>query len=331
VARARVVICPVWGGVLKHGGGRGGFTAPPLPRGKAAAIGRLGMGRVEKVHLEYDSYWWRGLGKEYLNGAPGCARRVPGARRRCGGVVFLWDAAHARAAATGTVGSASARRPFDGWEPWMGEGFGAYEDRDPVEPTRPILTFWFCGAAAAAVDPPHLAAAGPPQVPAHGASAAATAPAVAHRAADACTKLLRYFLLGDGGGGGGGAGTSHAAHLRDVPRPKRVLMSRWGSDPLFLGSYTYVATGTSVDDIHSLAAPLYVGDATGGAWSAESLLRATGRLPRRVAALLFAGEATHPSFFSCTHAAFHTGIEKGRAAVTMLGRTLATPPASPTA
>ena len=43
----------------------------------------------------------------------------------------------------------------------------------------------------------------------------------------------------------------------DLP-PPRLSRSTWGSDPLFRGSYSYVNTAGSPDDIDTLAAPLMV-------------------------------------------------------------------------
>ncbi|KAK6293365.1 hypothetical protein J4Q44_G00356910 [Coregonus suidteri] len=70
--------------------------------------------------------------------------------------------------------------------------------------------------------------------------------------------------------------------------PRRVLRSQWFHDPWTCGSYTYTATGTSLQDIHNLAEPL----------------PQQGEQPLQV---LFAGEATHPSFFSTVHGALLTG------------------------
>ncbi|KAI4380363.1 hypothetical protein MLD38_006561 [Melastoma candidum] len=77
---------------------------------------------------------------------------------------------------------------------------------------------------------------------------------------------------------------------------KKVLRSKWGSDPLFLGSYSYVAVGSSVDDVDALA---------------ESLPRAT-ETPRvrHPLQLLFAGEATHRTHYSTTHGAYFSGIRE---------------------
>jgi hypothetical protein len=43
---------------------------------------------------------------------------------------------------------------------------------------------------------------------------------------------------------------------RPVPEAADVAHSGWASDPLFRGSYSYVAVGSSEDDIHELARPL---------------------------------------------------------------------------
>ncbi|KAK4765724.1 hypothetical protein SAY86_026814 [Trapa natans] len=72
----------------------------------------------------------------------------------------------------------------------------------------------------------------------------------------------------------------------------RVLRSKWGSDPLFLGSYSYVQVGSSGDDLDALAEPLP---------NAESLFRLQ---------ILFAGEATHRTHYSTTHGAYFSGLRE---------------------
>ncbi|KAI3754190.1 hypothetical protein L1987_53968 [Smallanthus sonchifolius] len=71
----------------------------------------------------------------------------------------------------------------------------------------------------------------------------------------------------------------------------KVLKSKWGSDPLFLGSYSYVAVGSSGCDIDTLAEPL----------------TKSGSHPLQI---LFAGEATHRTHYSTTHGAYFSGIRE---------------------
>ncbi|XP_022756438.1 probable polyamine oxidase 5 [Durio zibethinus] len=77
----------------------------------------------------------------------------------------------------------------------------------------------------------------------------------------------------------------------------KVLKSKWGSDPLFLGSYSHVAVGSSGADLDTMAEPLpKVG-------SCES----TGVHPLQI---LFAGEATHRTHYSTTHGAYFSGLRE---------------------
>ncbi|KAK6248693.1 hypothetical protein QUC31_020258 [Theobroma cacao] len=77
----------------------------------------------------------------------------------------------------------------------------------------------------------------------------------------------------------------------------KVLKSKWGRDPLFLGSYSYVAVGSSGDDLDTMAEPLpKVG-------SSES----AGVHPLQI---LFAGEATHRTHYSTTHGAYFSGLRE---------------------
>ncbi|KAM0888070.1 hypothetical protein ACQ4PT_028573 [Festuca glaucescens] len=90
----------------------------------------------------------------------------------------------------------------------------------------------------------------------------------------------------------GGSGAAAMATSRW--RVKRIKRSGWATDPLFLGSYSYVAVGSSGDDLDRMAEPLPQG--------AEA-----DRTPPRV---LFAGEATHRTHYSTTHAAYLSGVRE---------------------
>ncbi|KAJ0977479.1 hypothetical protein J5N97_012953 [Dioscorea zingiberensis] len=85
------------------------------------------------------------------------------------------------------------------------------------------------------------------------------------------------------------------AHTRVV---KRVTRSTWGSDPLFMGSYSYVAVGSSGHDLDLIAEPLPRGGAHDGTAAAPPLQ------------LLFAGEATHRTYYSTTRGAYFSGIRE---------------------
>ncbi|XP_026968851.1 peroxisomal N(1)-acetyl-spermine/spermidine oxidase isoform X1 [Sagmatias obliquidens] len=74
-----------------------------------------------------------------------------------------------------------------------------------------------------------------------------------------------------------------------LPAPRSVLRSRWHSAPYTRGSYSYVAVGSSGDDLDLLAQPL----------------PADGRGAQLQ--VLFAGEATHRTFYSTTHGALLSG------------------------
>ncbi|XP_068024543.1 peroxisomal N(1)-acetyl-spermine/spermidine oxidase isoform X2 [Melanerpes formicivorus] len=75
-----------------------------------------------------------------------------------------------------------------------------------------------------------------------------------------------------------------------LPAPRSMLRSRWHSAPYTRGSYSYVAVGSSGDDIDVLAQPLPEDPED----------------PRPLQ-LLFAGEATHRTFYSTTHGALLSG------------------------
>ncbi|OXB75324.1 UNVERIFIED_CONTAM: hypothetical protein H355_008630 [Colinus virginianus] len=75
-----------------------------------------------------------------------------------------------------------------------------------------------------------------------------------------------------------------------LPTPRSMLRSRWHSAPYIRGSYSYVAVGSSGEDIDTLAQPLPEDTSD----------------PRPLQ-VLFAGEATHRSFYSTTHGALLSG------------------------
>lgn len=72
----------------------------------------------------------------------------------------------------------------------------------------------------------------------------------------------------------------------------KVLRTQWGSNPLFLGSYSYVAVGSSVGDMDALSEPL----------------PQSGSPPQLQ--ILFAGEATHTTHYSTTHGAYFSGLRE---------------------
>ncbi|XP_025253771.1 peroxisomal N(1)-acetyl-spermine/spermidine oxidase isoform X1 [Theropithecus gelada] len=74
-----------------------------------------------------------------------------------------------------------------------------------------------------------------------------------------------------------------------LPAPKSILRSRWHSAPYTRGSYSYVAVGSTGGDLDLLAQPL-------PADGAGAQLQ-----------ILFAGEATHRTFYSTTHGALLSG------------------------
>ncbi|MCX2934108.1 FAD-dependent oxidoreductase [Mycobacterium sp. CVI_P3] len=71
----------------------------------------------------------------------------------------------------------------------------------------------------------------------------------------------------------------------DAPPPTGSLVTRWGTDQYARGSYSFLAVGSSPDDMHALGEP--VGDR-----------------------LLFAGEATDPEWFGTVHGAYLSGLRE---------------------
>jgi len=79
------------------------------------------------------------------------------------------------------------------------------------------------------------------------------------------------------------------------PEIDGLLRSDWGRNPLFWGSYSYVAVGSTGTDIDELAEPLpYPEDQ-----SSNKPLQ-----------ILFAGEATERHYYSTTHGAYLSGLRE---------------------
>ncbi|XVF35019.1 hypothetical protein REPUB_Repub18cG0109000 [Reevesia pubescens] len=79
----------------------------------------------------------------------------------------------------------------------------------------------------------------------------------------------------------------------------KVLKSKWGSDPLFLGSYSYVAIGSSGADLDTMAEPL----PKFGSFESDGV-------HHHPLQILFAGEATHRTHYSTTHGAYFSGLRE---------------------
>ncbi len=44
----------------------------------------------------------------------------------------------------------------------------------------------------------------------------------------------------------------------NLPKPKQIIRSKWNSDPFSCGSYTYIKTGSSINDCKALVQPLVI-------------------------------------------------------------------------
>ncbi|XP_054429968.1 spermine oxidase isoform X2 [Pteronotus mesoamericanus] len=92
--------------------------------------------------------------------------------------------------------------------------------------------------------------------------------------AEICTEMLRQFTGNP-----------------NIPKPRRILRSAWGSNPYFRGSYSYTQVGSTGADVEKLAKPLPYTESSKTA-------------PMQV---LFSGEATHRKYYSTTHGALLSG------------------------
>jgi monoamine oxidase len=76
-----------------------------------------------------------------------------------------------------------------------------------------------------------------------------------------------------------------------IPNPIAIIRSAWKSNEFARGSYSYISQLSSNADIECLAEPLCVNGAP---------------------VVLFAGEATHPHFYSTTHGAMESGVREAK-------------------
>lgn len=155
-----------------------------------------------------------------------------------------------------------------------------------------------------------------------------------------------------GDGSATGRGTGHECGVPPplpqargtVAGPPAVLVrSDWNSNPLFRGSYSYIATGSTPADMEELARPLSVGDgapstraggtgvavkspvagvegADAGRYHGEHVeARGAGGSPVSSCRVIFAGEAMHQQFFSTAHGGFETGRRAAREVLASCG------------
>lgn len=99
--------------------------------------------------------------------------------------------------------------------------------------------------------------------------------------AEDCQKILKGFLK------------------KDIPLPSKTIRTRWGNSKNTRGSYCYIQVGASVNDVEVLGEPIT--DSNGKP------------------VIQFAGEATHPSFYSTTHGALLTGHREAKRILDLYG------------
>ncbi|KAK7291841.1 hypothetical protein RIF29_07307 [Crotalaria pallida] len=110
---------------------------------------------------------------------------------------------------------------------------------------------------------------------------------------DGVSTTLSSFLSHKHCNGNGYVNSEDKSHGYEV-NFSNVLKTQWGTDPLFLGSYCYVAVGSSGDDLDTMAEPL-----------PKDKPLASPPLQ-----ILFAGEATHRTHYSTTHGAYFSGLRE---------------------
>ncbi|XP_008834113.1 spermine oxidase isoform X10 [Nannospalax galili] len=122
--------------------------------------------------------------------------------------------------------------------------------------------------------------------------------------AEICTEMLRQFTGNP-----------------NIPKPRRILRSAWGSNPYFRGSYSYTQVGSSGADVEKLAKPLPYTESSKTAHGSSTKQQPghllSSKCPERSLdpsrgsikpmQVLFSGEATHRKYYSTTHGALLSG------------------------
>ncbi|XP_006499352.1 spermine oxidase isoform X2 [Mus musculus] len=122
--------------------------------------------------------------------------------------------------------------------------------------------------------------------------------------AEICTEMLRQFTGNP-----------------NIPKPRRILRSAWGSNPYFRGSYSYTQVGSSGADVEKLAKPLPYTESSKTAHRSSTEQQPGHLLPSKCPEqsldpsrgsikpmqVLFSGEATHRKYYSTTHGALLSG------------------------
>ncbi|GIL92116.1 hypothetical protein Vretifemale_19590, partial [Volvox reticuliferus] len=226
--------------------------SPPLPAAKQEAIKRLGYGRLNKVSLLFPYVFWDPSVDTFA-----CAMRE---KERRGEYYLFYCGAYTGGAAVLTAlvaGSAAV-------------AIESMSDEQAVAQVMRVLRSIF--------DRPNDEAEGGDKV-----AATASAPETAVSAASQGKQGG-----GDGGDAAAAGGTADRRKLA-VPEPLQAIVTRWGSDPYSLGSYSSMAVSCrGAAEYQAMAAPV------------------GGRL-------FFAGEATMYKYPATMHGAFLSGLrEAGR-------------------
>ncbi|XP_036274380.1 spermine oxidase isoform X4 [Pipistrellus kuhlii] len=122
--------------------------------------------------------------------------------------------------------------------------------------------------------------------------------------AEICTEMLRQFTGNP-----------------NIPKPRRILRSAWGSNPYFRGSYSYTQVGSTGTDVEKLAKPLPYTESSKTAQGSSSEQQPghllSSKCPEqsldpyrgsiKPMQVLFSGEATHRKYYSTTHGALLSG------------------------
>ncbi|KAL4858489.1 Spermine oxidase [Chlorella vulgaris] len=317
------VIVTVSLGVLKAQ--HGTLFDPPLPADKVAAISSLRIGTVDKVFLEFENSSIADINETATAAVPPSEAALDSAAGPAAEAAAE-PAGPAAAPASGseaTTADAVVSYAFLWSEPWEADG-GVAAGQAASESQVPD---WLKGVFSLRFGGPEVKLTGQAGGTAGGARGGVGPPARQRPAAELedestdeefvpCAAAVRptsyqavAWVTGEAALAMEAASDEEVLNaLRQLPTlfPQvqlppgaswdsvKLHRSKWGTDPHFLGSYSYLGPGSTPADVAALAAPVC---ATAGQNAGAPVL-------------LFAGEACHVKYIGTMHGAYMTGRQQ---------------------
>ncbi|KAK7329043.1 hypothetical protein VNO77_23188 [Canavalia gladiata] len=231
---------------------------PPLPPSKTEAISRLGFGVVNKLFMQLSPTTTRGGGKHEHENEHHHSKGFP----------YLQMVFH----------SPQSELRHKKIPRWMRRTATLF----PIYNNSSVLLSWFAGEEALALE----SLKDEEIINGVSSTVSCLLPNSQWQKGSSSHKLCN-----------GNVNSENRSNHQNEVKFSKVLKTKWGTDPLFLGSYSYVAVGSSGDDLDTMAEPL----------PNDSSCQPSASSPLQI---LFAGEATHRTHYSTTHGAYFSGLRE---------------------